>query len=94
MWYCISLGDGLSASIYTDEINRIFQPLFDLAGCPDDMAVFTRQERGTVHCEVIAYFSPAAAETARAFSAKGCNPPDRQGLELLAGSSGCWAALF
>jgi len=94
MWHRVSLGDGLSAPIYADEINYIFQPFFELAGCPVDMAVFTRTEQGAVHCEVIAYFSPAAAQAARAFSARECSPPDRQGLELLAGRSDCWRALF
>lgn len=94
MWHRVSLGDGLSAPIYADEIRHSFQPLFEQAGCPADMAVFTRSEQGAVHCEVIAYFSPAAAQVARAFSARVCDPPGRQGLDLLAGSSDCWQALF
>jgi hypothetical protein len=45
-WHSKSLGDALSASIYTAEIEQIFQPWFASAGCPPEMAVFTRQEPG------------------------------------------------
>lgn len=93
IWHSKSLGDALSASIYTAEIEQIFQPLFEAEGCPAEMAIFTRQEPGAMHCEVIAYFSPAAIKIARKFSAQACNPPNLQGLELLAGSSNCRQAL-
>ena len=48
------------------------------------MAVFTRPEsEGLPHCEVMAYFSPAAQKVAEAFEAKPCEHPARAGLGLL-----------
>jgi hypothetical protein len=93
-WHSKSLGDGISAAIYTVEIERVFQTMFEAVGQPVEMAVFTRREEGSLHCEVLAYFSPAAADIARAFSAQPCEQPARQGLELLAGSSECWRVIF
>jgi hypothetical protein len=94
VWHSKSLGDALSASIYTAEIEQTFQPWFASAGCPPEMAVFTRQEPGAMHCEVTAYFSPAATKIAQAFLAQPCNPPESVGLTLLAGSPACWQTLF
>ncbi len=60
-----------------------------------DMAVFTRPEsEGRLYCEVIAYFSPAAASVAKAFDAEPCLKPERTGLGLLAGDQNCWSVLF
>ena len=43
---------------------------------PSEMAVFTRPEsEGRLHCEVVAYFSPAAGEVAKAFDAIPCGRP-------------------
>ncbi|PKN90995.1 MAG: hypothetical protein CVU44_21285 [Chloroflexi bacterium HGW-Chloroflexi-6] len=94
VWYSKPLGDALSASIYTAEIEQIFQPVFAAAERPPAMAVFTRQEPGAMHCEVTAYFSPAATKIALAFAAQPCNPPEISGLTLLAGSPACWKTLF
>jgi hypothetical protein len=94
VWHSRLLGDALSAPIYSAEIEQTFQRLFVSAGCPPEMAVFTRQEAGAMHCQVTAYFSPAAAKIAQALMAQPCNPPSRQGLELLAGSPDCWQILF
>lgn len=93
-WHSKSLGDGISASIYIAEIEALFQPLFEAAVKPLEMAVFTRQEQGSLHCEVFAYFSPAAAEVAKALAAQPCEPPPIQGLELLAGNPECWPIIF
>ena len=83
------------AAIPTAEIEEIFQASFTAAGKPPDMAVFVRPEsEGRLHCEVIAYFSPAAADVARAFDAQPCPKPVRAGLGLLAGDEGSWSALF
>lgn len=94
MWFSKSLGDGMWADIPTEEITRLFQPAFDSAGRPAEMAVFTRREEGELHCEVVAYFSPAASDIARKVEAEACPKPAREGLELLAGNKDCWAALF
>ena len=94
-WHSISLGDGLWAPTRLAQIEEIFLPLFNEAGKPSDMAVFTRNEsEGRLHCEVIAYFSPAAHEVAKSFDAKVCEKPSRAGLGLLAGDSNCWGFFF
>ena len=94
-WYSVSLGDGMMAAIPSAEIEERFQRSFNAAGGPPNMAVFTRSEsEGRLHCEVIAYFSPAASEVARAVDAEPCEAPARTGLGLLAGDPGCWSVLF
>lgn len=93
-WYSKPLGDGMWADIPSEEIKRLFQPLFDSAGRPAEMAVFTRHEEGSLHCEWVAYFSPAAEVIAKQMQASPCNKPARDGLNLLAGSDECWARLF
>ena len=95
IWYSVSLGDGMWAPTVSAQIEKAFQPLFAETGKPSDMAVFTRSEsEGRLHCEVIAYFSPAAGSIARNFNAQPCNMPVRNGLDLLAGDPQCWAAFF
>ena len=94
-WYFLSLGDGMMAGIPSVGIEELFWERFSSAGEPPAMAVFTRPEsEGRLHCEVIAYFSPAAAGIARAFEAEPCEKPERTGLGLLAGDPGCWQVLF
>ena len=82
------------APIVCVEIEDEFQPMFESAGKPVEMAVFTRREEGDLHCEVIVYFSPAAENVADAFEARPCGKPSREGLELLAGNENCWSVLF
>lgn len=94
-WYSLSLGDGITAPMLSAEIEHRFQQLFAAAGRPLEMAVFTRPEsEGRLHCEVIAYFSPAAAELAEAFDSLPCRRPERTGLGLLAGDAQAWSVLF
>ena len=94
-WYSIGLGDGIIAATPSAEIEESFLQSFNAAGRPSDMAVFTRPEsEGRLHCEVIAYFSPAAQEVAKAFDAQPCEKPARAGLGLLAGNQRCWSVLF
>lgn len=94
-WYSISLGDGITAATPAAEIEKIFVGSFNAAGKPADMAVFTRAEsEGRLHCEVIAYFSPAARKVAEAFDAQPCEKPARAGLGLLAGDQRSWSELF
>ena len=77
------------------EIEESFLQAFTAAGNPPEMAVFTRPEsEGRLHCEVIAYFSPAAQDVAKTFDAEPCEKPARAGLGLLAGNEACWSALF
>lgn len=93
-WRSKSLGDGVWASVPSGEIELLIQPLFESAGKPVEMAVFTRHEEGSLHCKWVAYFSPAAEEIAVAVGASPCGRPVKEGLYLLTGNEGCWAALF
>ncbi len=93
-WYSTTLGDGMWAPALAEQIEQLFLPLFESAGRPAEMAIFTRREEGSLHCEVIAYFSPAASGVAEGFDAQACRKPARSGLELLAGVTGCWLVLF
>ena len=94
-WYFLSLGDGMMAGTPQAEIEELFLKQFSEAGEPPAMAIFTRPEsEGRLYCEVIAFFSPAAANVAEAFDAKPCGKPERTGLGLLAGNPDCWNVLF
>ena len=94
-WYSVSLGDGIMAAMPCAEIEERFQRLFIAEGKPPSMAVFIRSEsEGRLHCEVIAYFSPAAVDVAKAFDAQPCTKPARAGLSLLAGSEESWSVIF
>jgi hypothetical protein len=94
-WYSLSLGDGMMAGAPSAQIERLFGERFSAAGEPLAMAVFTRPEsEGRLYCEIIAYFSPAAVDVARALHAAPCEKPARMGLGLLAGDPGCWQILF
>ena len=94
-WYFKELGDGMMAYEPSEQIINAFQTGFASAGKPVEMAIFTRLEsEGRLHCEVVAYFSPAAADIARMFEAQPCQKPVRSGMGLLAGDDGCWAKLF
>lgn len=94
-WFIKQLGDGILTYEIIDKVQEMFPILFNAAGRPADMAVFTRHElEGRLHCEVTAYFSPAAESIARQLGAKVCEKPFRADLDLLAGEPGCWEALF
>lgn len=93
-WYWKKLGDGEMATQPVERLKEAFQELFESAGKPIDMAVFTRRDLTGLHCELHAYFPPAASEIACAFGAQPCERPPRRGLDLLAGDQRCWALLF
>ena len=94
-WFSKALGDGIWAYSQKDKVKDTFAPLFVLAGRPLEMAVFTRHEsEGRLQCEVMAYFSPAAAAVAHLLEAQPCPPPVRGELDLLAGDARCWLLLF
>lgn len=94
-WHILSLGDGMTADESTEEVRAAFQELYQSVEPGVDIAVFTRNEsEGRLHCEVIAYFSPAASALAKAFDAKPCQRPQRSGLGLLIGSDQSLMALF
>ena len=94
-WFAKSLGDALLAGESLSRIEEVFRAEYERAGRPTDMAVFVRHEsEGRLHCEVRAYFSPAAAGVARAVDAVPCHRPVPEGLDLLAGAPDSWRALF
>jgi hypothetical protein len=94
-WHSLSLGDGITADESTEEVRAAFQELYKSPESAADIAIFTRNEsEGRLHCEVIAYFSPAASALAKAFDAEPCQRPQRSGLGLLIGSDQSWANLF
>jgi hypothetical protein len=94
-WFAKSLGDALVAGESLSRIQERFQAEYERAGCPRDMAVFVRYEsEGRLHCEVSAFFSPAAARVAGVVDATPCNQPVPAGLDLLAGAPESWRALF
>ena len=94
-WFSLPLGDGVLAFEPKEELRAQCAALWEAAGRPADLAVFTRHElEGRLQCEVVAYFSPAAAVLAQVQGAQPCGRPSRCELELLAGPAGCWAVLF
>jgi len=94
-WYSKELGDAITASMPSAEIEQVFERVFVTAGKPINMAVFTRQEsEGRLHCEVTAYFSPAAKDVAHTFDARPCSKPKFSNLTMLAGDTLAWSILF
>ncbi len=94
-WFSQSLGDGVWAYTPKEQIREQFAPLFAAAGRPVDMAIFTRHElEGRLQCEVVAYFSPAAAALAQELGAQPCEKPTHNELDLLAGDASSWTVLF
>lgn len=94
-WFTKDLGDGLTASEPLDQIEERFRVEYLRAGRPTEMAVFiSHQSAGRLHCEVFAYFSPAAATLARALDAVPCGRPSPEILRLFAGAEDAWPALF
>lgn len=94
-WYSVNLGDGVTAPAVSNEVEARFLQVHQAAGKPADMAVFTRFESdGRLQCDVVAFFSPAAREVAKAFDAQPCNKPEQAGLILLAGDEQAWSMLF
>ena len=94
-WFSQSLGDGVLAFEPKEALREQFERMFAQPGTAIDTAVFTRHElEGRLQCEVIAYFSPAAAALARAHDAQPCDKPTTADLDLLAGDPACWSVLF
>lgn len=94
-WFMRSLGDGVLAGEHIDSIKAIFVPAYTEAGCPRDMALFSRHESdGRLHCEVQVFFSPSSAHVAKEIGATACERPEPGNLDLLAGSENSWQVLF
>lgn len=88
-WFSKDLGDGMQAFTPTGVIQTTFFPMFAAAGCPIDMAVFTRYDLD--RNVVTAYFSPSASQLARIFGAQPCEKPTRdEHLSLSCGDQRAW----
>jgi hypothetical protein len=85
-WFVCNLGDAMLAQDALVEIQRRFDEAYRDAGQPQAMGLFIRHvSEGRLHCELLVYFSPAAAAVAQECKAEPCAPPAREGLDLLAG---------
>ena len=94
-WYSLILGDAMMAHQPLEQIREVFDQFVRKNGCSIELAIFTRNEsEGRLHCEVTAYFSPAASEIAKLFKATPCQKPSRDNLDLFAGDENCSAVLF
>ena len=94
-WFRKPLGDAMLAFEPLGRIEAAFGALRAAGGVPVDTAVFTRHDsEGRLHCQVTAYFSPAAAGVAQVLAAEPCAQPSRRGLDLLVGDPRCWPVLF
>jgi hypothetical protein len=94
-WFKKNLGDAMLAWEHLDHIEDLYRSIYAKVNRGRKVAVFYRHEsEGRLHCEVFAYFSPAAVELARAVAARPCEQPSQDSLSLLVGSEDCWAVLF
>jgi hypothetical protein len=94
-WFTSNLGDAMLAGEPLDHIKTLFLSVYEGTSGSKDVAVYMRHEsEGHLHCEVKIYFSPAAADVAKAAGAIACTKPASEGLSLLAGSDESWSAFF
>jgi hypothetical protein len=94
-WFSLTLGDALVAWEPLGQIEKLFAIAAASGTDAGERAVFTRYDsEGRLHCEVTAYFSPAAADVARQLDAMPCERPSRDGLSLLVGTEESWFKLF
>lgn len=85
-WHSLALGDALTAHLELERIRESFEARYPPADRPASAAVYVRHDStGGVHCEVIVFFSPAAAALAREFHATPCNPPPLASVEEFCG---------
>lgn len=94
-WRAKTLGDAQTAFLECRDMAEVCESVIEAAGRPLDKAVFVRNDsEGRLHCEVTVYFSPAASDLAKRFTAATCEKPEAAGLDLLAGDPACWGRLF
>ena len=95
VWHSKNLGDGMMACVPLGRIEDTFSVIYEEAGSPKNMAVFTRNNsEGSLHCEVRVYFPPTLVSMAKEQGATPCSRPTPSGLSLLAGSEKSWQVLF
>lgn len=94
-WYVCNLGDPMMADQSLERIRSLYHAMYHEPVASNECAVFMRHEtKGRLHCEVVVYFAPGAAEIANAAGAVSCNQPAAGGLALLAGPEEIWPLLF
>jgi len=94
-WFTKNLGDAMLASESLGQINEVFLTCYRNSNRSKELAVFIRHEsEGRLHCEAIAYFSPATYKLASAVGAAPCEKPMPYGLNQLIGSEDSWPVLF
>jgi len=91
-WFSVALGDGIAAYEPSLKIQEAFTPFFISAGCPQDMAVFSRYD--LKQNIVTAYFTPSASNIAKLFKAIPCDKPSRPQLGLLVGDARIWDIFY
>ncbi len=88
-WALLNLGDAMLATGSLEALREEVDRSWRERGCPRDLAAFVRHvSEGSLHCEVLVYFTPAAAPIASAWGATTCAAPATAGLGLLAGGDG------
>jgi hypothetical protein len=93
-WAALVLGDGVTA---LEPLGRLQERVVEEAQREDRdgiVVLLTRHDDAGLHCQVTAFFSPAAGELARAAGAVPCAPPPRRGLVYAAGDPDWEEALF
>ena len=94
-WFTKNLGDAMLAGEALAQLEELFVSVYGQSGSSREAAIFVRHEsEGRLHCEVKAYFSPAAVMVANKVDADPCARPSRDGLSLLIGSEDSWQTLL
>ena len=94
-WYSKNLGDAMLSFESQEQLEKSFLSETLKTSNHNNLALFTRHEsEGRLHCEVVAYFSPASGEIAKTLGAKPCKTPSPNGLNLRIGTEETWLLLF
>ncbi|OIR05517.1 hypothetical protein GALL_122600 [mine drainage metagenome] len=94
-WFTKNLGDAMLAGEALAQLEALFLSTYGISGDSGQMAIFVRHEsEGRLHCELKAYFPPAAIALAKTVDADPCARPSRDGLSLLVGPEDTWQAFF
>lgn len=94
-WFSSNLGDPMLAEESLEQIKQLFSLEYKKAENTQEMAIYFRHEStGSVHCELIVYFSPATKRVAKVMNAIPCQTPSPDGLGLLVGQQQSRSLLF
>ena len=84
-WSSLDIGGGAEANKFTGEIEEAFLPVYEAAGKPKGMAVYSRCE--LMSGAVTLFFTPGAGIFGGVFGATPCETPPPKGLVFLAGDA-------